>query len=106
MNTNEVIKLEQNYKKVNLNSKIKVKLTPYGAEIYYYKVDGVNEKIIRNGGTPLDRKMPCIDKDGFTEFQLWEFINLYGSCIGLGRKEVLSDICLYISEKDLEDVSD
>ncbi len=91
-------------KKLNLNDKVKVKLTPLGADIYYHQFDDVNEKIKLVCGNTLEPHMPKIDKDGFTEFQLWRFIELYGEHIGIGSPNVISDIFLYISDDDLEEV--
>ena len=61
--------------KINLNEIVKVKLTPYGAEIYYKQFDELNKQRGREICKP---QMPRIDKDGYTEFQLWHFIELYG----------------------------
>ncbi len=91
-------------KKLNLNDKVKVKLTPLGADIYYHQFDKVSEKIKLVCDEPLEPRMPKIDKDGFTEFQLWHFIKLYGEHIGTGSPNVISDIFLYISDDDLEEV--
>jgi hypothetical protein len=49
--------------------------------------------------------MPRIDKDGFSTFQLWDFINLYGKYFVLGMREsdkVIKDLNIYIEEKELE----
>lgn len=75
--------------KINLNETIKVKLTPYGAEIYYKQFDEVNKQYGREICKPL---MPRIDKDGYTEFQLWHFIELYGQHIGLGKTNVIEPL--------------
>ena len=66
--------------KINLNETIKVKLTPLGAEIYYKQFDELNKQYGREICKP---QMPQIDKDGYTEFQLWNFIELYGQHIGM-----------------------
>lgn len=91
--------------KLNLNSSIKVKLTPLGADIFYNRYDELNQKIKENGGLPLEPRMPIIDKDGFSTFQLWDFINLYGKYFVLGMREsdkVIKDLNIYIEEKELE----
>jgi len=88
-----------------MNSSIKVKLTPYGAEIYYHQFDECNKTIVSKCGTPLERRMPVIDKDGYTTFQLWCFMQLYGEYLELGKKAVVSDSSLYILESDLQEAS-
>ena len=48
-------KEEWQMKKINLNSEIKVKLTPFGAEIFYRQYDEVNKRILSNGGEALTK---------------------------------------------------
>ncbi|MCC8043885.1 MAG: hypothetical protein LIP12_00095 [Clostridiales bacterium] len=85
---------------------MKVKLTPFGTEIYYHKYDEVNKAIIKRHGKPIEPKMPKIDNDGFTEFQLWEFIQLYGDHIGLGIPNVIVDNNFYIEDSKLMEVAE
>ena len=75
--------------KINLNEIIKVKLTPLGAEIYYKQFDELNKQYGREICKP---QMPKIDKDGYTEFQLWNFIELYGQHIGMCKPNVIEPL--------------
>lgn len=84
--------------KINLNDRVKVKLTPLGAEIYYHQYDDVNKKIKENSGTELEPMMPQIDKDGYTEFQLHHFISLYGEHIGMCKPNVINPLDIIIVE--------
>lgn len=79
-------------KEINLNDKIKVKLTPLGADIYYHQFNELNKQC---GKIIIEPHMPMIDKDGFTEFQLWSFIQLYGNCIGMAAPNVIDPIKIY-----------
>ena len=80
---------KDNIQKINLNETIKVKLTPYGAEIYYKQFDELNKQRGREICKP---QMPRIDKDGYTEFQLWHFIELYGKHIGMCKPNVIEPL--------------
>ena len=80
---------KDNIQKINLNETIKVKLTPYGAEIYYKQFDELNKKYEREICKPY---MPQIDKEGYTEFQLWNFIELYGQHIGMCKPNVIEPL--------------
>ena len=80
---------KDNIQKINLNETIKVKLTPYGAEIYYKQFDELNKQCGREICKP---HMPRIDKDGYTEFQLWHFIELYGQHIGMCKLNVIEPL--------------
>lgn len=85
---NDLCKVSEN-EKINLNERIKVKLTPLGAEIYYKQYDELNKNA---GKTVLEPRMPKIDKDGYTEFLLWNFIELYGEHIGMCKPNVIDPI--------------
>lgn len=86
--------------KINLNDTIKVKLTPYGAEIYYKQFDELNKQRGREICKP---HMPRIDKDGYTEFQLWHFIELYGQHIGMCKQNVIKPLDIVYCKHNRED---
>ena len=80
-------------KSVSLNDNIKVRLTPLGATIFYHQYDDLikaNPQI-----TFIKPSMPHIDKDGYTSFQLWCFIELYGDYIGMGKEQVIENNRIY-----------
>ena len=88
----------ENPTKINLNDRIKVKLTPLGAEIYYHQYDNLNKIIEANGGTQLEPIMPKIDKDGYTEFTFHHFISLYGNHIGICKPNVIEPLDIIFCE--------
>lgn len=83
--------------KINLNEIVKVKLTPLGAEIYYKQFDELNKQYEREICKP---QMPQIDKDGYTEFQLWHFIELYGQHIGMCKPNVIEPLDILYCRND------
>lgn len=75
--------------KINLNDKVKVKLTPIGVEIYYNQNDALIESLqgkVREEDLDKMKHMPQIDRDGYTQFQLWKLFKLYGEHIGITKK--------------------
>ena len=72
--------------RINLNERIKVRLTDLGKDIYYHQFDNLNE---RAGRCVLKPVYPKTDEDGYTEFQLWVFIELYGRHIGMAKPNVI-----------------
>ena len=104
--TNQIEKLKSeleakdNIQKINLNETIKVKLTPYGAEIYYKQFDELNKQRGREICKP---HMPRIDKDGYTEFQLWHFMELYGAHIGMCKQNVIKPLDIVYCKHNRED---
>lgn len=88
------------YFKVNLNDTVKVRLTDLGKEIYYHRYDNLNQ---RAGKIICKPKFPEEDAEGYTQFQLWDFIQLYGGYIGLARPNViepLNIVCLMQGHAD------
>lgn len=72
--------------RINLNERIKVRLTDLGKDIYYHQFDDLNEMA---GRCVLKPEYPKTDEDGYTEFQLWAFIELYGEHIGIAKPNVI-----------------
>ena len=88
-------------KKLNLNSTIGFRLNDRGKDIYYHKYDELNEYIVSLGGEPLERRYPDVDENGISWFQLWQFMNVFGNHIGLGKPEFWNELSIYIKEEDL-----
>ena len=75
--------------RINLNEPIKVKLTDWGKEIYYHQYDRINQIAGREICKP---KFPKEDENGYTEFQLWCFIELYGEHMGMTMPNVIEPL--------------
>ena len=88
-------------KKLNLNSTIGFRLNDRGKDIYYHKYDDLNEYIVSRGGKPIERRHPNVDENGISLFQLWEFMDIFGNHIGLGKPEFWKELSIYIKEEDL-----
>ena len=73
--------------KINLNEIVKVKLTDCGKKIFYMHYS--NSKIV------LEK-----DKEGYSEFQLWELMNIFGEYMGLGFKECFDPLEIIYSRRD------
>lgn len=83
--------------RINLNEPIKVKLTDWGKEIYYHQYDRTNQIAGREICKP---KFPKEDENGYTEFQLWCFMELYGGHMGMTLPNVIEPLeIVYESEK-------
>ena len=75
--------------RINLNELIKVKLTDWGKEIYYHQYDRTNQIVGRKVCKPM---FPKEDENGYTEFQLWYFIELYGEHMGMTLPNVIEPL--------------
>lgn len=75
--------------RINLNEPIKVKLTDWGKEIYYHQYDRINQIVGREICKP---KFPKEDENGYTEFQLWCFMELYGEHMGMTLPNVIEPL--------------
>lgn len=93
-------------KKLNLNSTIKFRLNDRGRDIFYHRFDELNEFIQSRGCQPLEPTFPNEDENGYSSFQVWEFMFIYGKYCGMGFPEFWEDLNLYIDETDLEDAQE
>lgn len=69
---------------INMNDMVKVKLTDHGKDIYYHQHDAFNMMAKPIGVKLLEPVMPEVDTDGYTSFQLWHLMQLYGPHIRMG----------------------
>ena len=67
---------------MNINDIVRVKLTDFGKSIYYHQYDRLNESY---GKQIIQPFYPKVDKDGYTSFQLWNLMKLYGQFLSMGR---------------------
>lgn len=91
-------------RKFNINDNIKVKLTPLGAQIYYHQYDGLIKVMGENNNGFIKPSMPEIDKNGFTEFQLWRFIEIYRDYFHMTAPQIIEGNNIYFEEESLEKV--
>lgn len=85
---------------VNLNDTVKVKLTDVGKHIYYHQYDDLNQHV---GRIICEPTFPDVDAEGYTSFQLWDFIRLYGGYIGMARRNVIEPLDIICPMKGHKD---
>ena len=74
----------------NINDKIKVKLTEHGKAILEHEVaDTMN--MLKNLNFSDDYFPYPEDEDGYTEFQLWNFMRLFGSHFCVGCPQIIEN---------------
>ena len=88
--------------KIYLNDTVKVKLNDFGKDIYYHRFDDLIATMNKKGIKPIERRFPKVDEDGYTKFQLWCFIELYGPYIGMCKPNFLEDLNIYFDEIEEE----
>ena len=85
--------------RLNLNDNIKVKLTEHGKDIYYHQYDRTNAFLGRELCKP---SYPKVDEDGYTTFQLWCFMELYGVHMGMTLPNVIEPLDIVFDEPTIE----
>ena len=88
---------EKKTNKINLNDWIKVKLTAYGKDIHSRHFTKAIQGIPSLSKFKVD---PEVDKDGFTKYQLWCFIEIFGAYIGMAEDNVIMPLDIYIVSKE------
>lgn len=72
--------------KVNMNDRVKVKLTEHGLCILKRQHDELNKKIESAGGVVRGWELK-LDRDGYYEDSLWGIMQTFGEHIGMGMKQ-------------------
>ena len=85
--------------RLNLNDNIRVKLTEHGKDIYYHQYDRTNAFLGRELCKP---SYPEVDEDGYTTFQLWCFIELYGVHMGMTLPNVIEPLDIVFDAPTIE----
>lgn len=85
--------------KFNLNDFVKVKLTDHGIDLYYHQYDDLISR-----GAKLTRSYPKIDDSGYTEFQLWRFMQIYGKHMANGAPSVVESVSIFFDDDSFEKV--
>ena len=82
----------------NINSRVKVKLNKQGHDIYYHQYDDLNRA---HGNIVLTPEYAKTDEFGYSCFQMWDLMRLFGSHIDL-QYEPPFDTNILLDELDLE----
>lgn len=83
---------------LNMNCSVKVKLNDKGKDIYYHRHDKYFQSEL------LKPRFPKVDEDGYSEFQLWDLMKIYGEYMVMGLSTPFDDLNIYIKDDDLETV--
>ena len=84
------------YKTFNINESIKVKLSQKGKLVYLEHQIEIQKRFNRDNikiDVPLNVE---VDSEGFTEFQLWRFMEIFGSHMYCGSESVIEGPILYL----------
>jgi len=84
--------------KFNINDHVKVKLTDLGKDIYLHQYDRINKVYSNYSKTILTPSNPKVDKDGYTDFQLWELMQLYGPHLYCGAEQLFEKNIIHLLE--------
>lgn len=90
-------------KKLNLNSKVYVKLSDNGKSILQQYYDVINAQF----SEPIDLHLPEPNEYGFYEFPIWQFMYIFGDHFIMGVPQSilpLEDLNFYIAEQDLKEM--
>lgn len=92
-------------KTLNLNTVVYVKLTEEGQKIFRHRWDDLRK--LTESGAYLPDNFKSVDKNGYSKFMLWDFMNIYGPYMRIGRlDQVIVDNDIFIDDIDLEDFNE
>ncbi len=93
------------YRKFNINNYVKVKLTDYGLQVYCEQFNKplLGFPTLREHLKTLDSVKMEADSEGHHSFQMWHFMELFGSSVGIAKDKVF-ELDIIIEDKDLQTV--
>ena len=76
--------------KININEFVRVKLTDHGKDIYEHHNDDLMKKVESDYVKEALKPIPLsYDDEGYTDFQLWNFMNIFGRHMFNGAEPVI-----------------
>lgn len=81
---------------LNMNCIVKVKLNDKGRDIYYHQFDKYNQPDL------FKPRFPKVDETGYSEFQLWNLMEIFGEYMKMGCETPFDNLNVYIEADDLE----
>lgn len=72
--------------KVNINEYVKVKLTELGISILKEKRNKQNKEFEALGLKGFGEYIPDLDEEGYTKFQLWDLMRMFGDSLSNGTE--------------------
>lgn len=87
--------------KFNINEEVKVKLNDLGRKIYTDHIDKLNVFLTSIHGSNLSTSIK-IDENGYTKFQLWDLMNLFGPYLEIGKSSMFTDNEIVFLTEDVE----
>ena len=88
--------------KINLNDKVKVKLTVNGIKVYIDHMNALNAGMTYNPVIKPKNCMPSIDKEGYTTMLLWELFSIFGEHIYMASDPVFMPLEIIKVEQEGE----
>ena len=92
-----------NYFTFNINDFIKVKLTEHGKNVYEHSNDETIRKAMVDGKIIRYLLPPELkyDENGYTRFQFWQFMNIFGKEIWNGSEAILESNLILMDPNDV-----
>ena len=85
--------------KVNINERVKVKLTQKGINVLKENHNRMNDRLIHIGDGGLGEFVLETDSEGYTHFQLWDLMSAFGNRLRIGQDPPFeTDIIIYNGE--------
>lgn len=95
------MKNKEDYLKFNINHYVLVKLNDLGYQTLVDEHNSYLDTIPNWKEKSIDDFKKEADEDGYTKFQLWDFMSKFGSDIGMGMEQRFETNVL-IHERDVE----
>ncbi|WP_178137406.1 hypothetical protein [Tepidibacter thalassicus] len=87
----------------NYNQEVKVKLTQLGLKILKERHDRLNEELKSRGHKGLNKFTVKIDENGYSSFQLWDLMNIFGEYMAIGCETPFDGNMIFLEAREIKE---
>lgn len=88
--------------KINFNEYVKVKLTQYGVDILRLRHESLDRQLKKNGYGELGPFKLEMDDEGYTKFQIWRLINIFGDYVHEGMEQPFESDMIFLKGAEID----
>ena len=92
-------------KTLNINSYVKIKLTPFGIEKLKEEHENLRNKCASIGNITIAEtlEIPEVDEEGYSKMQLWKVMNIFGKYLYNGSINLPFETNIQIEDTQFEE---
>ncbi|WP_342479531.1 hypothetical protein [Paenibacillus sp. FSL F4-0097] len=87
---------------MNFNQSVKVQLTDFGEQILRSRHEEWNLHYLERGAKDIGPYVSKVDSEGYTRFQIWEFMQKFGPHMSIAKPEPFKGEMIFLNGEPTE----